>query len=120
MFVSEIRLLASITGAGVVWIADIVTASAANAPEWLEKYGLPGLFLALCVYAVRTLFAANQAMQREALLAKDLQIKATEETSKVFLATTRELIDATNHQTTQLEKLTGELKKRPCQIGSEP
>ena len=116
MFATELKLLAGILGAGFVWIADIAAQSVPMLPDWISDYGLPGLFLGLTVYAVRTLFAANQDMQKEALAAKDAQIKATEETSKVFLSTTKELIDATNHQTIQLEKLTTEIKNRPCQL----
>ena len=113
---TEFKLMFSFIGAGACWIADIAASATDVLPGWLSEYGLPGIFLGLTIYAVRTLFTANQQMQRDALTAKDAQIAATEATSKLFLATTKELIDATNHQTTQLEKLTHELERRPCQL----
>jgi hypothetical protein len=119
MFFDSFKLMAGIIGAGFAWIADIATAGADGLPSWVNAYGLPGVFLALTIYAVRTLFSANQQMQRDALAAKDAQTLATKAQSDLFLATTRELIDATNHQTTQLQKLTDEIKSRPCQMPQE-
>lgn len=111
----EFKLMFGFVGAGLCWIADIAANASNVMPAWLSEYGLPGIFLGLTIYAVRTLFAANQQMQRDALAAKDAQISANDANAKLFLSTTKELIDATNHQTTQLEKLTTELHARPCQ-----
>lgn len=113
---AALKPLAAIAGAGACCIADTAIAGLSELPVWLRDLGLPVVFLILVIYALRHLFTVNQDLQKSMLVAKDAQIQAAKETSELFLSTTKQLIDATNHQTTQLEKLTDQIKSRPCQM----
>lgn len=98
MLCSMIRPLLAIAGTGVCWLAQAATVGVEAIPAWVDKYGLPVVFLALTVYAIRALFMINQGLQAGAN------------------ALTRELLTATDKQTAAIEKLATELHTRPCQV----
>ena len=93
-----VKPLLAIAGTGFVWMADAVVAGIDAVPAWVDKYGLPMVFLGLTVYAIRALFLINQALQA----GKDSMI--------------RELLLATDKQTAAIEKLANEMHTRPCQV----
>ena len=96
-------------GAFLCWIADAAASGLDFIPIWIKELGLPVAFCALMALALVSVFRVNQALHNEVK-------ETTQESGKVFLATTRELIEATKDQTSQLEKLTDQLKNRPCQM----
>ena len=97
MISHTIRPLAAIAGTGLCWFAQAATAGIEVIPVWVDKYGIPFVFLGLTVYAIRALFLINQGLQAGAN------------------ALTRELLTATDKQTAAIEKLAAELHSRPCQ-----
>ena len=80
------------------WLAQVTSAGMESVPAWVDRYGIPAVFLALTIYAIRALFLINQKLQEGAN------------------ALTRELLTATDRQTNAIEKLASELHTRPCGV----
>lgn len=101
--------IAAFAGTFFCLIADSASSGMDFIPLWIKELGLPVAFCALLAWALVSVFRVNQALHKEA---KD----TANESVKIFMATTRELVDATKEWSTQIEKLTDYIKNRPCQM----
>jgi len=105
MLISSAKFTLSLFGVGGLWFAQTVTDSV----NWVERYGITGAIIVALITVIKLQWNNDQKARVEALAAKDALIVAAKENAALHLATTTELIAATNHQTAQLEKFTDRL-----------
>lgn len=74
-----VKILSSITAAGVLWIANTVTPEIPGLPAWVTSLGVPVAFLGLVIYALRAVFLMLRDSQAGRLADRDAYAEKLEE-----------------------------------------
>jgi hypothetical protein len=102
--------------AGVTYLAETVTPSIPNVPEWVTALGLPVAFLVAVIYALVTMYGAlrdSEEGRREDWKQYNDRLESLMHSSQ---ESRERLIRATDQQTNEFRSLAQQLSMRPCQI----
>ena len=111
-----IRPIASLTFAGVIYMAEQVTPQIPGVPEWLTALGLPVAMLVAVVYALVSTNSALRKSEAGRLADRDAYAARLQADLEKASESRERLIRSTDQQTAAFQQLARDLSSRPCQL----
>lgn len=101
--------------AAMSYVAEATVSQLENVPSWIDRYGLPMVFLAAVIYALVSTNKALRASEEGRLRDRDEFMKQIREDAEKASQSRERLKESTDRQTIVFERLVGQLESRPCQ-----